>query len=31
MILIILKVRYVEIPPEFEYNDDIPRKSEKIV
>jgi len=24
-------VKYVEIPPEFEYNDDVPRKSKKII
>jgi len=24
-------VKYVEIPPEFEYNDDIPRKSKKSI
>jgi len=24
-------VKYVEISPEFEYNDDIPRKSEEII
>jgi len=24
-------VKYVEIPSEFEYNDDIPRKSKKII